>query len=150
MIRYKGMNQGAGHRIETLMEQNEIVALGASLRQIELMKPIKQDYIRVWYQGGEPYFDVFVDFLGGKIDWFQFTWRGQVLLWKSQTSGWQTGRTNEWRSDDMTFYSGNKIIEIDKEPDLEFIELARLIIQTRAGEEIFDQIIKLFDNHNKN
>lgn len=150
MISYKWMNQGAGHRIETLMDQNEIVALGASLRQIELLKPVKEGFTRVWYQGGESYFDVFVDFLYGKIEWFQFTLRGQTLSWKSQKFDWQTGRTNEWRSDDMTFYSGNKIIEIDKEPNLEFIELARLILQTRAGEEIFDQILALFDNPHKN
>lgn len=145
MIRYKWMNQGAGHRIEILMDQNEITALGASLRQIELLNPVQEGYTRVWYQGGESYFDVFVDFRQDKIEWFQFTLRGQVILWKPQNSGWQTGKTNEWRSDDMTFYSGNKIIEIDKEADLEFIELARLILQTRAGEAIFDQILALFD-----
>jgi len=105
------MNQGAGHRIETLMEQNEIVALGASLRQIELLKPVKEGFTRVWYQGGESYFDVFVDFLHGKIEWFQFTLRGKSISWNRQVSSWQTGLTNEMRADDVTFYPASKLIE---------------------------------------
>ena len=44
------------------LQENEIVALGASLRPISpgLLKPGRMEgSVRVWYQGGEPYFDVF-------------------------------------------------------------------------------------------
>jgi hypothetical protein len=148
MIKYYWMNQSAGHRIFTAMDQDEIAALGASLRQIDqrLLTPAKEEgSTRVWYQGGEPYFDVFVELRHGKIEWFQFTLRGQSLSWNPQISGWQTGTTNEFRTDDVAFYPASKLIESDNRQDFAFIELVRSILQTRAGEEIFDKILALFD-----
>ena len=151
MIKYYWMNQAAGHKIVRPMDQDEIAALGASLRQIDqrLLTPAKQeDTTRVWYQGGEPYFDVFVDLRQGKIEWFQFTLRGKSISWNPQNSVWNTGATNEMRSDDATFYPASKLIESDKQTDLTFIQLVRSILQTRAGEEIFDQMLALFDTVN--
>lgn len=130
------------------MEQDEIAALGASLRQIDrrLMSPTQEnDTTRIWYQGGEPYFDVFVELCQGKIEWFQLTLRGKSISWNSQSSSWQTGITNELRTDDITFYPASKLIENNSQPDWEFIELARSILQTRAGEEIFDKMLALFE-----
>ncbi len=149
MIKYYRMNQASGQKIVRLMDQGEIAALGASLRQIDqrLLTPAKEEgAIRVWYQGGEPYFDVFVELRRGKIEWFQFTLRGKSLSWNSDISGWQTGMTNEMRSDDVAFYPASKLIESDKQPDWEFIELAQSILQTRAGDEIFDKMLALFDS----
>ncbi|HEY9706580.1 MAG TPA: hypothetical protein V6D48_00075, partial [Oculatellaceae cyanobacterium] len=63
------MNQASGQKIVTLMDQYEIATLGASLRQIDqrLLTPAKEEgATRVWYQGGEPYFDVFVELRQGK------------------------------------------------------------------------------------
>jgi hypothetical protein len=151
MIKYYWMNQVAGHKIVTLMDQDEIAALGASLRQIDqrLLTPTKEENtIRVWYQGGEPYFDVFVELREGEIEWFQFTLRGKSISWNPQVSGWQTGMTNELRTDDSAFYAGSKLIEGDKQADSDFIKLARSILQTRAGEESFDQMLALFDDLN--
>lgn len=151
MINYYWMNQAAGQEIFTPMDQDEIVALGASLRQIDqkLLTPAKgKGKTRIWYQGGEPYFDVFVEMRQGKIEWFQFTLRGKSISWSSQLSGWKTGTTNELRADDLTFYSASKLIESDKQPDLAFMQLVRAILQTRAGEEIFDQMLTLFNSHN--
>lgn len=148
MVKYYWINQAAGHEIITLMDRDEIVALGASLRLIDqrLLTPAQEDGMRrVWYQGGEPYFDIFVELRQGKIEWFQFTLRGQSLSWNPQTSGWQTGRTNEMRTDDITFYPASKVIESDKLADDHFIKVARSILQTRAGEEIFDMVLTLFD-----
>ncbi len=148
MIKYYWMNQVAGHITVTLMDQDEIAALGASLRQIDqrLLTPGKEEGItRVWYQGGEPYFDVFVELRQGKIEWLQFTLRGKSISWNRQICGWQTGTTNEMRADDISFYSASKLIESDKRPDSQFIELARSIVSTRAGEEIFDQMLSLFE-----
>lgn len=131
----------------TLMEQDEIAALGTSLRLIDqrLLTPTQEeDTTRIWYQGGEPYFDMFVELRKGKIEWFQFTLRGQVISWNSQTASWQTGMTNEKRTDDLTFYPASKLIESDKNPDTQFMQLVRSILQTRSGEEIFDQVLTLF------
>lgn len=148
MVKYYWMNQAAGYRMITLMEQDEIAALGTSLRLIDqrLLTPTQEeDTTRIWYQGGEPYFDMFVELRRGKIDWFQFTLRGQVISWNSQHSSWQTGMTNEKRTDDLTFYPASKVIESDKNPDAQFVELVRSILQTRAGEEIFDKVLTLFN-----
>ena len=149
MVKYYWINQAAGDRIVTLMDQDEIAVLGASLRHIDqkLLTPTKQKgTTRVWYQGGEPYFDMFVELRQGKIEWFQFTLRSKSLSWSPQTSGWQTGRTNEMRTDDIAFYPASKLIESNQQPDVHFIELVHSILQTRAGEEIFDQVLMLFDS----
>ncbi len=149
MVKYYWINQAAGDRIVTLMDQDEIAVLGASLRHIDqkLLTPAKEEGItRVWYQGGEPYFDMFVELRQGKIEWFQFTLRSKSLSWSPQTSGWQTGRTNEMRTDDIAFYPASKLIESNQQPDVHFIELVHSILQTRAGEEIFDQVLMLFDS----
>jgi hypothetical protein len=149
MVKYYWMNQAAGHEMITLMDQDEITALGASLRPIDerLLTPAQEGGTRrVWYQGGEPYFDVFVELRQGKIEWFQFTLRGKSLSWRPRASGWQTGRTNEMRTDDLTFYPASKLIESDQQPDAELIELARSILQTRAGDEFFDQVLTLFES----
>ena len=151
MIKYYWMNQVAGHKIVTLMDQDEIKTLGASLRQIDqrLLTPTKEDdIIRVWYQGGEPYFDVFVELRKGEIEWFQFTLRGKSISWNPQVCGWQTGMTNELRTDDSAFYPASKLIQGDKQPDADFVELARSILQIRTGEENFDQMLALFDAQN--
>ena len=131
----------------TVMNHKEIAALGSSLRQIDqkLLTPTeKHDHTRVWYQGGEPYFDLFVELRQGKIEWFQLTLRGKSLSWKPQFSSWQTGTTNELHTDDLTFYPASKIIESNTKLDWEFIELVHSILQTRAGEPLFDQILSLF------
>jgi hypothetical protein len=54
MVKYYWMNQAAGHKIITLMDQDEITALGASLRLIDqrLLTPAKEEGTRrIWYQG---------------------------------------------------------------------------------------------------
>ena len=147
MVKYYWMNQAAKHGIVKFMDRNEIAALGASLRHIDqrlLTSTQEAGTTRVWYQGGEPYFDMFVELRQEKIAWFQLTLRGRSLSWNPQVSGWQTGGTNEMRTDDLTFYPGSKLIEADKQPDAQFIELAHSILQTRAGEEIFDKVLALF------
>lgn len=129
------------------MDQNEIAALGASLRRIEqkLLGPARVNGTqRVWYQGGEPYFDVFLELREGEIEWFQFTLRGKSLSWNKKQSGWQTGDTNELKVDDITFYPASKLIRNDNQTDYDFMEVAHSILKTRAGEEILDQVLALF------
>jgi hypothetical protein len=129
------------------MDQDEIKRLGASLRQIDpgILSPAKEGITKVWYQGGEPYFDVVVELRHGKIEWFQFTLRGKSISWKPGFLGLQTGKTNELQTDDLTFHPASKLIEHNNQKDHKFIELAGAILQTRADEPIFNQILTLFD-----
>lgn len=148
MAKYHWINQAATYRNITLMDRDEIAALGASLRLIDqkLLTPAKEKgATRIWYQGGEPYFDMFVELREEKIEWFQFTLRGKAISWTSRISSWQTGMTNEMRTDDITFYPASKLIESEKQADSQFVEVVRAILQTRAGEEIFDKVLVLFD-----
>ncbi len=131
-----------------VLDKNEIASLGASLRTIEpqLLKPgIHQGTTRIWLQGAEPYFDVFFEFKNDEIIWFQFTLRGKSLSWDSKIKGWQTGITNELKSDDISFYPASKIIDNDNIIDWEFINLVKLILQTRAEEATFAKALALFN-----
>ncbi|MEA5468724.1 hypothetical protein [Spirulina sp. 06S082] len=129
------------------MQPTEIHSLSHSLRQID-RKLLSHDRIagieRVWYQGGEPYFDLFIDLREDEIEWFQLTLRGRSISWHRQENCWKTGNTNEFRNDDITFYAASKIVESDRTPDREFFDLARAIVQNRAGEALFDRLSDLF------
>lgn len=132
------------------MNQDEIATLGASLQRIDqkLLKREKNGYkFRIWYQGSEPYFDVFFDLIGQNIVWFQFTLRGKSLSWSEKRSCIQTGSTNELLVDDMTYYPASKIITSDGNPDIDFIKLVQAILRTRAGDDIFDQALALFESN---
>jgi hypothetical protein len=132
-----------------VLDKNEIALLGASLRAIEpkLLKPgHNEDTARIWLQGGEPYFDIFFELCNDKIIWFQFTLRGKSLSWHSKNSRLQTGITNELNIDNVSFYAASKLLENDDISDMEFINLVKSILQTRADEEIFAKALTLFTN----
>ncbi|MEP0859508.1 hypothetical protein [Trichocoleus sp. DQ-U1] len=139
------INLAAMRKMDMAMDRDEIAGLGASLRRInqKLLTSAKGDGVeRVWYQGGEPYFDLFIDLRKDDIEWFQLTLRGKSLSWNR--AGWQTGITNEGIVNDITFYPASKLIKTDNRPDFAFIELAYSILQTRAGDAIVDKILVLF------
>ncbi|MEA5616743.1 hypothetical protein VB711_02650 [Cronbergia sp. UHCC 0137] len=131
-----------------IFNKNEIASLGASLRAIE-PKLLKQSQIqgnlRIWFQGGEPYFDVFFELSNNEITWFQFTLRGKSLSWHNKSPILQTGITNEFNLDDGGCYAASKILENDDISDLEFINLVKSIFQVRAEEEIFAKALSLFN-----
>ncbi|MFB2919328.1 MULTISPECIES: hypothetical protein [Aerosakkonema] len=129
------------------MDKDEIQALANSLRQIDqkILKSAKDTSIkRIWYQGDESYFDMFFDIQNNQIIWFQFTLRGKAVLWDKGKPSLCTGTTGETDSDDVSYYPASKIIKADKKPDLAFIEVARSILQSRAGEANFDKALELF------
>ncbi|MBC1258917.1 hypothetical protein GNE54_26235, partial [Trichormus variabilis V5] len=100
------------------------ISLGKSLIKIEnklLKKSQNEGKIRIWFQGEEPYFDVFFEFEDDEISWFQLTLRGQSLSWDKKFSGFQTGTTNELSIDDASFYAASKTIENDNQLDWNFI-----------------------------
>ncbi|MFM2063670.1 MAG: hypothetical protein RLZZ507_3341 [Cyanobacteriota bacterium] len=131
-----------------MLKPEEIASLGASLRAIEpkILKPSeKADTARIWFQGGEPYFDIFLELKNDEIIWFQFTLRGKSLCWERKNAGFQTGITNELMIDDVSFYAASKIIDNDNISDLQFINLVKSILETRVDEDIFAEVLKLFN-----
>ncbi|NJL63688.1 MAG: hypothetical protein HC903_19930 [Methylacidiphilales bacterium] len=131
-----------------LLTNNEIELLGTSLNEIEqkLLKQANQEGLkRIWFQGEEPYFDVFFDLKEDEIIWFQFTLRGKSLSWDSKRRQLQTGLTNEFQIDDVSFYAATKTIENDEKLDIEFINLVKSILQIRSHEKLFAQALLLFD-----
>lgn len=126
------------------MNHNEIQALGASLRRIN-QKLLKTDQtnkiVRVWYQGDEPYFDIFFDLKDDEVVWFQFTLRSQSLTWEKGKPGFKTGLTHE-NQIEGTNYPASKLIETQRQVDREFVELAYAILKTRADEDPFAQILQ--------
>ena len=139
-------------KFDAAMNKNEIIVLGESLRQIDqkILKPGQENgTVRIWYQGGEPYFDIFFELKNEQIVWFQFTLRGKSLSWDRKRSGIQTGVTNELKMDDLTYYAASKTIETDTEIDSNFINLVQLILQTRAREPIFAKTLALLNQASK-
>lgn len=131
------------------MNQDQINALGASLRPIDqsLLKSGKDNSVkRIWYQGEESYFDIFFELQHNEIVWFQFTLRGKTLSWDKKNAQFQTGTTNELKRDEVTFYPASKLIKSDCQQDIEFIGIARAILESRAGEPIFERALQLFEN----
>jgi hypothetical protein len=135
--------------IMPLMDAAEITALGQSLRRIDqsllnqMSAPEKE---RIWYQGGEPYFDIFIERRQDQVEWFQMTLRGRSLSWHRQGDRWQTGVTNELRTDDMAFYPASKLIESDLTPDPQLLELAIALCQSRPEEQPFRQLLPILQN----
>lgn len=131
-----------------VIDKNEIASLGASLREIEqklLKQPQQEGISRIWFQGEEPYFDVFFELQNDEIFWFQFTLRGQSLSWNRKKGKLQTGTTNELNFNDVSFYAASKTIENDMQPNWEFINLVKSILQTRDKETIFAKALELFN-----
>ncbi|MCW6037392.1 hypothetical protein K4A83_14080 [Spirulina subsalsa FACHB-351] len=132
------------------MEQAEINLLGRSLRRIDqklLTTEGDPHRVRIWYQGGEPYFDLFIELQRETIEWFQMTLRGRSISWQRQDQVWQTGITNELRTDDVMFYPASKTIESDRQTNPDFFALAEAILTTRKGEPLFDQLLEIFRGH---
>lgn len=130
------------------MKAGEIIQLGNSLRRIDQnLLALDSDVggIRVWYQGGEPYFDVFVELVNDQITWFQFTLRGQSLSWYEKSDRWETGKTNERQLDDLNYYPASKTLESDRYLKGDFIQVVHAILQTRAGDPIFDKLLAIFN-----
>ena len=131
------------------MNQDEIIALGKSLRRIsqKLLRTNQDNHItRVWYQGGEPYFDVFFDLQDNQVVWFQFTLRGQSLTWRKSQSGLETGSTREINTD-AAKYPASKLIETDKTTNCDFLKVVEDIMKTRVDELPFEQAIDILANY---
>ncbi|MGH1394959.1 MAG: hypothetical protein ACRAVC_13155 [Trichormus sp.] len=131
-----------------ILNPQEIASLGASLRKIE-QKLLKQKHTegkqKIWFQGEEPYFDVFFELEHDELIWFQLTLRGKSVSWDRQKQQLQTGMTNELSIYDASFYAASKTIENDIKTDNEFIDLVKSILGTRSEEAIFAKALELFN-----
>ncbi|MEM8640813.1 MAG: hypothetical protein AAGG51_18640 [Cyanobacteria bacterium P01_G01_bin.54] len=129
------------------MNRSEIQALGQSLRPIDptlLNSAQPQTAERIWYQGGEPYFDMFIERDRQQIEWFQITLRGRSLSWHRQHNRWRTGHTNEMQTQDLGLHPASKVIESDPQLDRQFFSIIEAIVHSRVGEAIFDQLLEIF------
>jgi len=131
------------------MNQNEIIALGATLRRINpyLLKTSNSNQIeRIWYQGEEPYFDIFFDLLEDEVIWFQFTLRGQCITWHQKQPQLETGLTFENQTV-ASKHPASKIIHPDNQLDCNFLDIVQGIMQTRASEFPFDRALAILKNY---
>ncbi len=130
------------------MKPEKITVLGESLYRVNpnLLHWREGDRNRrLWYQGEEPYFDLFFEFCGDRLSWFQVTFRGRCLWLDCQTLQLQTGTTNELRTDDISYYSASKLIDRDCQLDVEFIGFTRALLQTRSDDPAFRQALDALD-----
>jgi hypothetical protein len=134
-------------RQNQIIHKEEIASLGASLRQIN-PKLLKNSSVsgksRLWYQGDEPYFDVIFELENDELIWFQFTLRSKSLSWDRKKKLLQTGLTDEFKINDVSFYPASKTIEQDAENDCKFVALVKSILETRSQEKIFATALVLF------
>lgn len=75
----------------------DVNRLAASLRTIDTQGAGRlPNEHRVWLQGDENYFDVFVDLdTADQPTWFQITLRGRIYTWEAASQRVWTGFTNE-------------------------------------------------------
>ncbi len=124
-------------------ERKETIAdLAASLEKIS-QKKLKYDVLRHWYQGREPYFDLFANTLNDKLVWFQFTFRGHSICWSAQDPVIRTGITTDFATHDVSYYSATKTVRLDEEIDPEFFAFVKKLFSYRATEEPFRSILRV-------
>jgi hypothetical protein len=125
------------------VDPDDIVKLGASLRPIDpsTLKPG-----RVWFCGGEAYFEVALDVVEGTINWFQFTLRGRSLTWDRRDRTIRTGITNELVVPDVSYYPASKTLAQDDQQDDQFLDLVKAILRTRPDQPLLRSMLDLLNS----
>ena len=119
--------------------------LGGSLRRIDagVLKGPVDGVERIWFQGGEPYFDVHVELDGaGEIVWIQLSIRGRSITWDAATPKLVTGHTNERAIEDVA-HPGSKMIRNDARADEELVRFAVAILSAREDEPLLGRCAAL-------
>ena len=97
---------------------------------------------RIWFQGGEPYFDIIIEKDGDAITWFQITLRGRVLSWHQNQV--QTGETDEMDSPPLlAYYSASKTIRDGATIDWSLVEALQAIVAVRDDAPLLHQLSEL-------
>lgn len=119
-------------------------ALASSLRKIDSrwMKASGQGE-RVWFQGGEPYFDVVFELADQAICWFQMTLRGKAISWSP--AGIQTAETDELEISVFDHYATTKSLYNSAVIDQAFVSLVKAILVSRPEEPLFQTMHAVLD-----
>ncbi|HEY9736312.1 MAG TPA: hypothetical protein V6D06_08520 [Trichocoleus sp.] len=151
------------------LSEQDVVRLAQSLRRIntDLMKAGSASAgQRVWYQGGEPYFDIVFELPVAQQDhssspnsasaetpenllpnWCQFTLRGKVLLWTRQPFRLHTGETEELDVPPMlAYYAASKTIRDGAHLDSDFVNLVQQICQARPDQPLLAQLGQILES----
>jgi hypothetical protein len=124
---------GSAHASFPKMENINVQNLAGSLHQIQTTRPTEDGLRRVWFQGGEPYFDVFVDFdRNMRVCWFQLTLRGRAVTWSGGRL--TTGITNELSIGEGK-HPQTKLLQDHNERDEELIKLAMYLLLERLDDK---------------
>lgn len=119
--------------------KDEVVKLASQLRFIESPSVTKDGVVKSWYQGGEPYFDLFIDYIPpNNIQWIEFTIRGLYVEWNIVGNKIKTGVTNEYERGELQ--PASKLLTAHEKADKDLIELTILILDSYPKE---DRLIKV-------
>ena len=126
--------------MEPLPDQGRTVEIGRALRRID-DRIVRQDALgkvkRSWFQGPEPYLDVFFEEGPAGLEWFQVTLRGRALTWDQPKGFVVTGHTNELATSDP-MQPASKTITSAAVADRQVVQVVRWMFASRAGESPFD------------
>lgn len=97
---------------------------------------------RIWFQGGESYFDIIIEKDEEAITWFQITLRGRVLFWNQNHV--QTGETDEMDSPPLVaYYSASKTIRDGAKVDWSLVKTLQAIVAVRDDAPLLHQLSEL-------
>lgn len=122
--------------------QERLEELARSLEKIS-QKKLKQEILRHWYQGNEPYFDLFANTLNDELMWFQFTFRGNSICWSRQDPVVRTGVTTDLATNDVSFYSATKTVKLDDEINPAFFKFVRALLALRKDDPLMGSVLKI-------
>ncbi|MDA0266975.1 MAG: hypothetical protein O3A14_08435 [Cyanobacteria bacterium] len=99
---------------------------------------------RMWFQGGEPYFDIIIETHDGTITWFQITLRGRVLSWHRDHNQVQTGETDEMDTPPLVaYYAASKTIRDGAAVDWCLVKTLQEIVAVREDAPLLHQLSEL-------
>lgn len=91
---------------------------------------------RVWYQGPEPYFDLFFDLdpQDDSLRWFQFTYRGHAATWDRETGRVELGLTGELEPEEL---GAPAVHVIQPGGDPAFLDVVLSVLASRPDDRLF-------------
>ena len=119
------------------IKDEDIVHLGQSLKSKNVFKNNPSSPVQeFWFQGGEPYFDVFISKEKQKIIWIQATFRGQFLECKNSSLTY--GNTNDFQISSQKSPASKKL-QVESELNPEFVELIISMLEESDEYELLEQ-----------
>jgi hypothetical protein len=121
---------------------DEYRPLARSLRRIEdkYLKDPPAGREHEWFQGAEPYFEVYLERDGEGLAWFQITVRGHSVTYSREKGRVVTGYTRETEVDEA-MHPASKIIDEHERLNQDTLRVAIRILEARADLPEFDEPI---------